>query len=70
MSIARAVIEHIRDKVGAKTRCLQRIIIADRCEDHDRIKNYCVAVKERGGQVVFCGASWPGVLINMLSSCG
>ena len=53
MSIARAVIEHIRDKVGAKTLFATHYHELTDLEDHDRIKNYCVAVKERGSQVVF-----------------
>lgn len=54
MSIARAVIEHIRDKVGAKTLFATHYHELTDLEEYDqRIKNYCVAVKERGNEVVF-----------------
>ncbi|MBP2632551.1 MAG: mutS [Firmicutes bacterium] len=54
MSIARAVIEHVRDKVGAKTLFATHYHELTDLEEYDkRIKNYCVAVKERGSEVVF-----------------
>jgi len=54
MSIARAVIEHMRDKIGAKTLFATHYHeLTDLEESDNRIKNYCVAVKERGSQVVF-----------------
>lgn len=52
MSIARAVIEHIRDKIRAKTLFATHYHELTDLEDA-HIKNYCVAVKERGSQVVF-----------------
>jgi DNA mismatch repair protein MutS len=52
MSIARSVIEYIRDKVGAKTLFATHYHELTDLED-EHIKNYCVAVKERGSQVVF-----------------
>lgn len=54
MSIARAVIEHIRSKIGAKTLFATHYHELTDLEEYDvRIKNYCVAVKERGNEVVF-----------------
>lgn len=54
MSIARAVIEFIRDKIGAKTLFATHYHELTDLEEYDRrIKNYSVAVKERGGDVVF-----------------
>ena len=52
MSIARAVIEHIEQKIHAKT------LFATHYHEltdlaNDKIKNFCVAVKEKGTQVVF-----------------
>lgn len=52
MSIARAVIEYIRTKIGAKTLFATHYHELTDLED-EHIKNYCVAVKERGTQVVF-----------------
>ena len=52
MSIARAVIEYIRDRIHAKTLFATHYHELTDMED-DHIKNYCVAVKERGSQVVF-----------------
>ena len=52
MSIARAVIEYIRDRVHAKTLFATHYHELTDMED-EHIKNYCVAVKERGSQVVF-----------------
>ena len=52
MSIARAVIEHIEKKVHAKTLFATHYHELTDLED-DKIKNYCVAVKERGNQVAF-----------------
>ena len=54
MSIARAVIEHIQDKIGAKTLFATHYHeLTDLAEYNQRIKNYSVAVKERGSEVVF-----------------
>jgi len=52
MSIARAVVEYIRDKVHAKTLFATHYHELTDLED-EHIKNYCVAVKEKGKQVVF-----------------
>lgn len=52
MSIARAVIEHIRSKVHAKTLFATHYHELTDLAD-DKIKNFCVAVKERGTQVAF-----------------
>ncbi len=52
MSIARAVIEHLDKKVHAKTLFATHYHeLTDMENDH--IKNFCVAVKERGTQVAF-----------------
>ena len=54
MSIAKAVIEHIRSKIGAKTLFATHYHELTDLESYDgRIKNYSVAVKERGSEVVF-----------------
>lgn len=54
MSIARAVIEYVRDKIGAKTLFATHYHELTDLENYsERIKNYCVAVKERGSEVVF-----------------
>lgn len=52
MSIARAVIEHIEEKVHAKTLFATHYHELTDLEN-DKIKNFCVAVKERGTQVAF-----------------
>ncbi|RGS74530.1 DNA mismatch repair protein MutS [Mitsuokella sp. AF21-1AC] len=52
MSIARAVIEYIEKKVHAKTLFATHYHELTDLED-EKIKNYCVAVKERGKQVAF-----------------
>ena len=52
MSIARAVIEHIEKKVHAKTLFATHYHELTDLED-DKIKNFCVAVKERGTKVAF-----------------
>ena len=52
MSIARAVVEYIRDHIHAKTLFATHYHeLTDLESEH--IKNYCVAVKERGTKVVF-----------------
>lgn len=54
MSIARAVIEYIRDKVHAKTLFATHYHELTELEETSRkLKNYSVAVKERGNDVVF-----------------
>lgn len=52
MSIARAVIEHIVKKIRAKTLFATHYHELTDLEG-ERIKNFCVAVKERGNDIVF-----------------
>ena len=52
MSIARSVVEHIEKKIGAKTLFATHYHELTDMED-GKIRNFCVAVKERGGDVVF-----------------
>ncbi|MCI7612204.1 MAG: hypothetical protein MSS66_04295, partial [Selenomonadaceae bacterium] len=52
MSIARAVIEHIREKVHAKTLFATHYHELTDLED-DKIRNFCVAVKEKGRDITF-----------------
>ncbi|HMM21655.1 MAG TPA: DNA mismatch repair protein MutS [Selenomonadales bacterium] len=61
MSIARAVIEYIRDKTKAKTLFATHYHELTALEETSkRIKNYSVAVKERGNEVVFLRRIVPG----------
>lgn len=61
MSIARAVIEYIRDKTKAKTLFATHYHeLTELEETSKRIKNYSVAVKERGNEVVFLRRIVPG----------
>ncbi len=61
MSIARAVIEFVKDKVRAKTLFATHYHELIDLEDTARkIKNYSVAVKERGNDVVFLRRIVPG----------
>ena len=54
MSIARAVIEYIDKKVRAKTLFATHYHeLTDLAETSARIENFCVAVKERGNEVIF-----------------
>lgn len=53
MSIARAVIEHIRDHIGAKTLFATHYHELTDLEDDVHVKNYCIAVKEKGSDVAF-----------------
>ena len=56
MSIARAVIEYIENKIHAKTLFATHYHELTDLADNNKsgkIKNYCVAVKEREGEVVF-----------------
>ena len=53
MSIARAVIEYIRDYVKAKTLFATHYHELTDLEDETCVKNYCIAVKEKGSEVTF-----------------
>lgn len=53
MSIARAVIEHIRDHIGAKILFATHYHELTDLEDDVHVKNYCIAVKEKGSDVTF-----------------
>lgn len=54
MSIARAVIEYMEDRIQALTLFATHYHELTTLADHlDKIKNYSVAVKERGNQVIF-----------------
>lgn len=53
MSIARAVIEDIRDHIGAKTLFATHYHELTDLEDDVHVKNYCIAVKEKGSDVTF-----------------
>lgn len=53
MSIARAVIEHIRDHIRAKTLFATHYHELTDLEDDVHVKNYCIAVKEKGSNVTF-----------------
>ncbi len=52
MSIARAVIEHIEKKIHAMTLLATHYHELTDLEN-DKIKNYCIAVKEKGGDITF-----------------
>ena len=60
MSIARAVIEHIRDKIKAKTLFATHYHELTDLEDDQFVKNYCIAVKEKGSDVTFLRRIIPG----------
>jgi DNA mismatch repair protein MutS len=61
MSIARAVVEYIRDKVKAKTLFATHYHELTELADTSKvIKNYSVAVKERGNDIVFLRRIIPG----------
>ena len=60
MSIARAVIEYIRDEVGAKTLFATHYHELTDLEDDKHVKNYCIAVKEKGSEVTFLRRIIPG----------
>ena len=61
MSIARAVIEYIKDKIKAKTLFATHYHELTELEkDSKRLKNFSVAVKERGNEVVFLRRIVPG----------
>lgn len=59
MSIARAVIEHIREKIHAKTLFATHYHELTDLED-DVIKNFCIAVKEKGKDISFLRRIVPG----------
>lgn len=61
MSIARAVIEYIREKIRAKTLFATHYHeLTELEETAKRVKNFSVAVKERGNDVVFLRRIIPG----------
>lgn len=61
MSIAKAVIEYIKDKIKAKTLFATHYHeLTDLAEQNHGIKNFSVAVKERGKDVVFLRRIIPG----------
>ena len=61
MSIARAVIEYIDKKICAKTLFATHYHeLTDLEKNSDRIKNFSVAVKERGNEVIFLRRIKPG----------
>lgn len=60
MSIARAVIEHIRDHIGAKTLFATHYHELTDLADDYHVKNYCIAVKEKGSNVTFLRRIIPG----------
>ncbi len=61
MSIARSVIEYIKEKIKAKTLLATHYHELTELASHSKtIKNYSVAVKERGNEVVFLRRIIPG----------
>ncbi len=61
MSIARAVIEYINQKIRAKTLFATHYHeLTALADSDDKIKNYCVAVKERGNEIIFLRRIKPG----------
>lgn len=61
MSIARAVIEYIKERVKAKTLFATHYHeLTELADYHKIVKNYSVAVKERGSDVVFLRRIIPG----------
>ncbi|MEL7632407.1 MULTISPECIES: DNA mismatch repair protein MutS [Sporomusa] len=61
MSIARAVVEYIKDKVKAKTMFATHYHELTELAEYSKvIKNYSVAVKERGNDIVFLRRIIPG----------
>ena len=61
MSIARAVVEYIDKKIRAKTLFATHYHeLTDLAENSERIENFCVAVKERGSEIIFLRRIQPG----------
>jgi DNA mismatch repair protein MutS len=61
MSIARAVIEYIKERIKAKTLFATHYHeLTELADYHKTVKNYSVAVKERGNDVVFLRRIIPG----------
>ena len=61
ISIAKAVIEYIKDRIGAKTMFATHFHELTVLEEYSpKIKNFAVAVKERGNEVVFLRRIIPG----------
>jgi DNA mismatch repair protein MutS len=61
MSIARSVVEYIKDHIQAKTLFATHYHeLTDLAERNPEIKNYSVAVKERGDDVIFLRRIVPG----------
>ncbi len=61
MAIAQAVIEHIHDKIGAKTIFTTHFHELAALEDKlDRVRNFRIEAEERGGEVVFLYTLRPG----------
>ena len=61
MAIAQAVIEHIHDKIGAKTIFTTHFHELAALEDKlDRVRNFRIEAEERGGEVVFLYTLSPG----------
>jgi DNA mismatch repair protein MutS len=61
MAIAQAVIEHIHDKIGAKTIFTTHFHELAALEDKlDRVKNFRIEAKERGNEVIFLYTLRPG----------
>ena len=61
MSIARAVVEYIDKKIRAKTLFATHYHeLTDIAEKSERTENFCVAVKERGSEIIFLRRIKPG----------
>ena len=61
LSIAWAVVEHIAKKIGARTLFATHYHELTELEDKiDGVKNYCIAVKEKGEDVIFLRKIIPG----------
>lgn len=61
MSIARAVIEYINKKIHSKTLFATHYHeLTDLAEKFEGIENFCVAVKERGSEIIFLRRIQPG----------